>query len=458
MTLKYLKISNFKHFYNNNIFVLDTTTNTISTPFVYNNTNNALIISAKNGAGKTTILDALTFLFTNTLHNGNTLGYESLDINNTNLNLKPNITAIININNKDYTIELQDSKRYINGVVQKNNSEFEQTLNNIVFSLKAFKDYSNPLKIFKFNSTNENRALIFSNLLTKEFYNELLNEAQSDSFLADEIDLVKNILEELQIHPLQKLIDNNKLQITDLDKKITNFTSFQTKLNENISFTDEDKTLLTQLRERESEINRLKTHINSLKSALKNKTCDYCKQEILNVNFKEIGCELVEKENELTNIDFTDEEKETFVSLIKKEQTANTLSQLEKENTSDLNTLKTELENLKIKEQVLQKMLTLFINLIDTKLSKNLPFELKLFHLNKNGTYKDTFQLLHNGVDFKYLNTAQQYLIANSFINYFNKNENIFQLIDNAENLDSHSFEKFNTSNNLFKIYVKVQK
>lgn len=388
----------------------------------------------QNGFGKTTILDAICYVFTNKLYNGNSQGYSSLDENNIDLNLKPNITLTLTHDNQEYEIVLKNGTRIVNGILYKTKKDFDEFCKvKFGFDVNDFAKLTNPFHILEQMATKEARE-IFMKLLPHDF-----------DFIADDFNEsdVLQIKENIKIFGVLKVIETHK---TNMRKHKATIDSLKTLINnytETLVLNDLEKTQLANYEQIIDEINAIRIPNSDI--------CFNCNQKIPNIN--NLIAELTAKKEQLiSSIDY-----EHYNALkARKNAQVNLLDNLQqdlsKANEAYSESFKSFNLGLLYQEQM--------INSLEKKLKECFPFTIKLFHQNKSlQTYSETFSVLENGVDFKYLNWATKVNIGLEVINFLEKQNTtkLPLLLDSAESLDANNLQnlKQKTNKQLILTFVK---
>jgi len=398
-------------------------------------------ISGHNGIGKTTILDAITFLFTNKLWNGKSVGWENLNEKNEPTGLKPYIKLNIVVDNfHKIEVVLNNGKRFINGVVCKTNAEFNETLLKVGLNIADFLLASNPFYLMNYISTNDARMIVINKTMDENFWRQVnINFLKNDLLTIYDDVFVNEILLKIKLSTIDKIISSNE---TDLKFQKTNITSLNNnfaRYKTNNKLTEEEHKQYEEWTKYESLLdkqNSLKRHYLQVINNV-NKICPVCKSAV------KIDLNAIADANKdlaaLTLID--DKGFDANVFNIYKMRINNylleaSLINLEKEvqiATDKLKQLNQINEIAKIYKDVQNK-------LFNTILNKTLPFSLKLFHKNKTSEMvREVFTVTVKGVDYIYLNTSLKYKVGVDIIKFLFPGIELPLLIDNLESLDSAS-------------------
>lgn len=429
---KSIYIKNFKKFFNESIEI------------DFEAKDVVLIVKA-NGFGKTTILDALTFLFTGKMYNGSVSGYHSLDENNVDLNLKPHISLVLEIDKKEHKVEMINGFRYIDEVKFKSKEVFDNYLNtHFNIQVETVLNIVNPFYLMENMNTKQKRQL-FLNIFAND---EKLKKKTIDVFKNNTFDydsqLVSKIIDQTKTFDTITLLNNYlqklKTEQQNLFVKEQLFEQFKVnyKLNE-----DEERELEGYL-EKNNVLKEFDSKIDSLKKQIflsDNNKCSYCHSEIKDPKTIEENNKNKAILNDLTS------ERESIKALInyenfdalkrKKELSLN----LEKTNidvlTREIESTKNEIEFNTQALNCIKIYQKTEIECLNERLDE-FPFKLKLFHKTQSDSYQEVFSILHNGVDYNYLNWAQRLLIGVVLTNFLYKSE-LPLLVDNADLIDEQN-------------------
>ena len=430
-----IKIEDFKNTYQNPIEI----------DFEQNTSNNALItienhnsISGNNGVGKTTILDAITFIFTNKLWNNTTSGYQPLDDCNNLIDVKPFINLIFSIGNQKYEIVLKNGSRYFNDIKSKSFIEFKQIMKGLNIDCEKFVFYSNPHCILELLPTKEARALFIDKIINEEFKKEVEKEFINNEFVKEfdqeEINYVLNLVKTIPLNSINSDL-NSKLKSKEMEQNLLN--NQQAMAN----FSEEDFKKLNELDEIESELSIKNNKICNLDKtlhSLEQTHCPTCHQEIKKHDIAQIAKlndEKIQIKKEIEEI-LKNYNKEQHFELRNKKIVFESIN---KDSEQKLKAINVEINKINNYKLLAQKYTELLIESIENRIKKHLPIELKLFHFSKEGTVSEVFTVLQNGIDYKFLNTASKIRVGTDLIDFLTQNDEIKIpiLIDNGESLDS---------------------
>ena len=440
MNYKRLEYFNFKGVLNDSQIVkIDFENQTSSNKNIEITTKNKLtLISGKNAIGKTTILDAITFLFINKLWNGKTAGWESLDDDNKPTLKKPFIKLDVSVNDTDIEIKLENGKRYINGVLVTTLIEFRTTLLKLNFDVDKFLMSSNPFFILEYSSVADARNVLIEKTINDDFKVEV-----DDMFLSSELTsmydrkFIDDMLFKIQITPAPRMLSSAE---TMLRKKQTELMSFNSELDRfekhNLITPDEDKELASMGKDKLKK-DALENQIIYLESKLlpQKDTCGYCGSKL------NIVINLVELENFKTELNLKRSKQiaikfdmSRYVILLNKKNRVNTD---DNRIIGDIKATQNEITDLNNSIEVLKIYNNLYNVHLETVINKEVPFTLKMFHKNKSiDSIKEVFSITKNGVDYNFLNMGEKIIIGVALINYLFPDSNFPVLIDGVESLD----------------------
>lgn len=459
MKLLKLIIDNFKNFYGSNKFVWDSSI-TFANKLNFENTNNTLIIKANNGVGKTSFLDALSYLFTSKNIDGKTLGMNSLNIFNEVVNEDIYIDSLWDIDGKEIAIKYDKGKRFINNVLMKNKNEFATTLKQLNIVYEDIENYINPLKIFINKTTQELRQMLFDKLLNEQFFNTLEADCWDNEILCDDTELTFKTLHNLKLMSITKLIENTTKQLNDKNKEIKLLLDLKAQIS-TINWSEQDAQEIEKLENLVNTKKDLQYSLNHLISETNKDICSMCKRpydntqnnkEIITTQINTLKAQIAQFDENHINIE------DTLKTLKYHRDKYLYNSEFLKTYDDKIDKLNDEYNLLKQEQTVQEIILDKFISLLDINIKNILPFDVKLFHVNKNKTIKDTFELTYQGVDYSFMNSAQKLICANAFNSFFIQSHNMFQVIDNCEMLDNESLTKILQSNPFYKIMAFVEK
>lgn len=396
----------------------------------------------KNGTFKTTRLDAISFLFTNKLLNGNVNGWEHLNENNELSNQKPFIELHLSLNDVDFVITLNNGVRYINEIKFTKLADFmNEWVNLSNINQQQFHLLVNPYYLLNYVDTKTARSL-FLDTYSFDVIQTKINEVESfDKIFWNKLKITKDI---------NVILNSIRSKKNELINKIASFKDIDEKLV--LKEFNEDELKANEIYNKYyEEYTRLKANEINLKNKLKDR-CVTCDQVLTNA-LNEI--EKAKVINELDEINRKLSENEILRvkwDLIKKEFEKKQIYNKEIEkllnlNQNDLITYQQEVEALTHEETKFLRYQELRVKVLKDLIKNDLPFELKLFHKNKSSAgYNEVFTLLNNGVDYKYLNNSMKKLMGIELCKFFQNKLDIHipLLLDDMESLDFENIKKIN--------------
>ena len=394
----------------------------------------------KNGTFKTTRLDAISFLFTNKLLNGNVSGWEHLNENNELSNQKPFIELQLTIDGADYTISLKNGNRYINEIKFTKLADFVTEWTNLSnIGSQQFHLLVNPYYLLNYVDTKTARSL-FLDAYSFDVIQAKINELESfDEAFWNKLKITKDV---------NTILTSLRSRKNELLNKIASFKDIDEKLTLK-EFTDDEMKAFDEYNKYYTEYTQLKADELSLKNKLKDH-CATCNQPLPN------SLNEVERAKVINELDSLNSKIAENIALrnkweaIKQEADAKKIYNKEIEkvinlNQNDLITYQQETESLTNEETKFLRYQELRVQVLKELIKNDLPFELKLFHKNKSSAgYNEVFTLLNNGVDYKYLNHSMKKLMGIALCNFF-QNKLAIQiplLLDDMESLDAANIKK----------------
>lgn len=436
---KEITIFNFKNFYKE--------------PFVYKFDNSSVtFIDQNNGFGKTTILDAIAFLFTGKMLNGSTMGWESLDEDNKPMNLKPSITLKVEHNDLEHTLTLFNGRRSANGIVFTTNKLFSDwLLTQFDLDVNKFQWHSNPFHILDVLPQKETR-LIFLNLFLN---NPTFKKEVQTNFEKEACDFdpkkVFEIVEKRKMFSVQDLIKSYRNEVKNLTAQYNSQIEVRKLIDDSITLTKEEIAQYDALKCVYEAISNLDSNIKRIKANIfdaNERKCFFCKQTISNPDLIADNQKNINKVQEL-------EEQKLLLQQKFDEQTFMTLKNklAQKQENKLYEDLDVKINDTLQKIEAFNQLLSLSvlferieIECLNQHIKSSFPFTLKLFHKNKSTDgYVETFSLLENGVDYRYLNYANKFIIGAKLISYLEKEgaekEFFPLLVDNGESIDDRNLK-----------------
>ena len=438
ITFKQITINNFKG---------------IITPVIesFESKDSKLVIAMPNDTGKTTRLDAITYLLTNKLLSGQTTGWEHLNKNNELTSLSPLIDLTLVVDDVEYKIKLENKKRYINDVSFTSFKDFQASLEKLFgFPMSKLHQLISPKYFLEYVDTKTARTLFLESYpqdLIESEVKKINQEEFSESFwnkikVTNDVNTLLTSIrsERNQLLTKIKVIEENQLELKEIK--------------------DDEIHLKSKLDEVSEVIRRLSGEISQKESCLKT-NCSLCGQmlpgkseldkEKLNDEIKMLKQNLSEFQKQRDEL--TPQVEEYHSKLYFNEN----ITKLQKQKDEELQSWKERIEVLTIDEINIQNYQDLRIQALKNLIKEsNLPFDLKLFHKNKttNG-YVETFTVLSKGVDYKFLNNSQKVLIGVELSKFFQNQlgVQIQMLIDDFECLDQ---SKVNSLRDVTFIAMKV--
>lgn len=430
LIFKSITIQNFKKFYPD--------------CFIFEFDDKNSIHTFENGFGKTTILDALMYVFTNKTLNGTTTGITPINDKNELINAKVKLTLKMLFNNELFTIKLEENIRSVNDIYFKTLKEFHEYIENkFEIKIDELHNLMNPRYTLNNYTTKELRTR-FSKIFLKNSNIKTLEEELLTLCSDYNKQYVLEVIEKTRMFEINNVIKTYEINVkkkTEQLKTLEELIQTLKTLNDSILTSNEEEQL-QNLKIKKQKIQEIERNLQDLKNNLfiiEKNICHYCKQPINNENLIKENEKRKEKIAELItllNKEKEDFDEEHFEKL--KKQSLNNESKTkikEFENTKQnlITEIETENEKLNI-SLIYQKQIMLFL---EQKLKESFHFDVKLYHKNKTeNTYTETFSLLDDGVDFKFLNTAKQIFIGLKIIPFFTEKTYLPILIDNAESLD----------------------
>ena len=394
----------------------------------------------KNGTFKTTRLDAISFLFTNKLLNGNVSGWEHLNENNELSNQKPFIELQLTIDGADYTISLKNGNRYINEIKFAKLADFVAEWTNLSnIGQQQFHLLVNPYYLLNYVDTKTARSL-FLDAYSFDVIQAKINELESfDEAFWNKLKITKDI---------NTILTSLRSRKNELLNKIASFKDIDEKLTLK-ELTDDEMRASDEYNKYYTEYTQLKADELSLKNKLKDH-CVTCNQPLPN------SLNEVEKAKVINELDSLNSKIAENIALrnkweaIKQEADAKKIYNKEIEkvinlNQNDLITYQQETESLTNEETKFLRYQELRVQVLKELIKNDLPFELKLFHKNKSSAgYNEVFTLLNNGVDYKYLNHSMKKLMGIALCKFFQTKLaiQIPLLLDDMESLDTANIKK----------------
>lgn len=423
ITFKQITINNFKG---------------VITPITqsFESKDSRLVITAPNNTGKTTKLDAITYLLTNKLLSGQTTGWEHLNENNELTSLPPLINLHLMIDTTEYHVKLENRKRYINDISFTSFKDFQVSLEKLFgFSIGKLHQLVSPKYFLEYVDTKTARTLFLESypqdliesevrkINQEEFPEEFWNKIKVTSDVNTLLTSIRS--ERNQLLTKIKVIEENQLDLKEIR--------------------DDEVHLRSKLEEVSEIIRKLSIEITQKESSLKI-NCSLCGQvlpgkseldkEKLNDEIKMLKQNLSEFQRQKDEL--TPQVEEYHSKLYFNEN----ITRLQKQKDEELHGWKERIESLTVDEINIQNYQDLRIQALKNLIKEsNLPFDLKLFHKNKttNG-YVETFTVLSQGVDYKFLNNSQKLLIGIELSKFFQNQlgVQIQMLIDDFECLDQN--------------------
>ena len=204
--------------------------------------NNLALIGGKNAAGKTTVLDAISFLFINKLWNGKTSGWESLDSFNEPTLKKPIIHLWVAVDETLIEIKLENGKRYINGVLTNTLIDFKNTLLKINLDVDQFLMCSNPFFILEYSTVNDARNILIKKTITSAFETEVENIFTNHNLTKMyEPQLIKDVLTMIKLLPAPKVLISTEMQLRKKQVDLQSFNSELTRFENFNAITADEK-------------------------------------------------------------------------------------------------------------------------------------------------------------------------------------------------------------------------
>ena len=402
------------------------------------------ILTLPNGFGKTSRLDAISYILTGKLLNGSILGVDHLDENNQLTKNKPYIKLDVIIDNdgeeKVHQLKLEKGHRSIDDVRFESTKDFNESLERLLgISLDKIHLVINPKYLLTYVQPKIARNLFLDSYPDDLIENYILQEHEFSPEFLDMIHVSNDLL---------ILLSSIRSKKRDLTFKIESFSQKNLEFQE---ITQEELNSRDQIFMLKDAISTLTQSEEHLKKYL-TKKCPTCNRELevsssswtqeeLKTQQEAIQNELTKKREELRV-------QETLLSqLTSKEFYNKKIQELNNVNDQEIETWRDETITLTMQENDILKYQELKIKVLKDLLAKDLPFTLKLFHKNKTSDgYVEVFTLLDNGVDYKYLNTSKQLLMGVQLCLFFQKQYNIKMplLLDNLEALDEKNLELIN--------------
>lgn len=231
------------------------------------------VIKGKNGAGKSTIIEAISYALTGEIRRLSKKGEDLIKMSNNGVDM----SVTINSTTQDITRSLTKGKKIsenllVNGLDDKTNSEKQEILNE---ELSLNQSLLNPINFIGLSSTDKSKFLM-------EFVtNEVVTK---ETFLANLSKRVpKSVIDELEFNDDISLLDNieNFIKTTRANKRAISST-----LTESINLREKLFDLEEQINSKNIDTNKIKELENtiiSLKSEIKsNETALLKRKDLIN--------------------------------------------------------------------------------------------------------------------------------------------------------------------------------
>lgn len=398
------------------------------------------IVFDKNGTFKTTRLDAISYLFTNKLLNGNISGWEHLNENNELSNQKPFIELHLSIDEIDYVISLKNGNRFINEIKFTKLADFHVEWTNLSnINQTQFHLLVNPYYLLNYVDTKSARSL-FLDVYSFDEIQSKINEIESfDEEFWNKLKITKDV---------NVILNSIRSKKNEFINKIASFKDIDEKLVLK-ELNDDEKNANEEYEKYCNEYQQLKETSDLLMDKLRDR-CSMCNQKFENAPTEEEREKLTEEHFEIHKKMVINEELRNKWRQIKEEANAKLIynkeiEKLQSLNQNDLIAYQNEVEFLSQEETKFLRYQELRVKVLKDLISKDLPFELKLFHKNKSSAgYNEVFTLLNNGVDYKYLNNSMKKLMGIELCKFFQNKLNTYipLLLDDMESLDSVNANK----------------